>query len=214
MQLDEDQQRWFDRVRVEWQTVMRPGASMMGRHLLGPPLWLPDAAAEGARLFSSRITALKHFAQGGTVAEVGTQTGGFARLILDTCRPDALHLFDLEFETLRARNPDVASDPRVALHLGDSSALLAALPDASFDWLYIDGDHSLAGVERDIAQATRKVKPGGTLVFNDYVLWSILECVDYGVVPAVNALLCSGEWRIVYLALHPLMYCDLAITRV
>ena len=165
-------------------------------------------------MFSSRGAALESFVRGGVVAEVGTQTGAFARQILDVCRPEALHLFDLEFETLGARHPDVATDGRVVLHRGDSSAALAALPDASFDWLYIDGDHSLPGVRRDVEQAVRKVKPTGTLVFNDYTLWSALECVDYGVVPAANELLCSGEWTIVYFALHPLMYCDLAIARV
>ena len=214
MELDEDQRRWFDNVRSEWQTVMRPGSTPMGRHLFGPPQWLPESATDGARMFSSRGAALASFARGGGVAEVGTQTGNFARQILDVCQPDALHLFDLEFETLKTRNPEIPDDRRVVLHLGDSSSALAALPDTSFDWLYIDGDHSHAGVRRDVEQAVRKIKAAGTLVFNDYTPWSVLECIDYGVVPAVNALLCGGEWRVVYFALHPLMYCDLAISRV
>lgn len=213
MHLDQDQQRWLERTRAEWSEVMRPGSFPMGSHLFGEPQWLPEAATADARLFPSRISALNHFPHGGTVGEVGTQTGRFARQILDVCQPEHLHLFDLEFDTLMSRNPALGTERRVTLHVGDSSTNLSALPDASFDWLYIDGDHSYEGLRRDISQAVRKIRPDGTLVFNDYVLWSALEMIDYGVVPAVNELLCGGEWKVTYFALHPLMYCDIALVR-
>ena len=111
-----------------------------------------------------------------------------------------------------ARAP-LAAHANVRLHLGDSSTELAKLPDRYFDWIYIDGDHSLEGVRRDAAVAAAKIKPDGVLVFNDYTVWSVLEFTDYGIVPVVNELLASGEWEMVYIALHPLMYCDVAIRR-
>ena len=213
MKLTDEQQNWFGRVRAEWQEKMRPGDRPMGAHLFGEPAVLPDAAMEGARLFATRTVALAALPKGGVVAEVGTQTGRFARSILDACGPAALHLFDLEFDTLRRASPDVAADPRVTLHLGDSSTELDRLPDQSFAWLYIDGDHSREGIQRDADCAARKVERDGVLVFNDYTVWSPMELTDYGTVPVVNAMLASGEWQVVYLALHPLMYCDIAIRR-
>ena len=36
---------------------------------------------------------------------------------------------------------------------------------------------------------------------------------DYGIVPVVNDMLAGGGWEVAYLALHPLMYCDVALRR-
>jgi hypothetical protein len=213
MLMTEQQRLWLSRVQAEWNEIMRPGAQPLGAHLFGPPVTLPDAALKNARFFADRSAALHALPTGGQVAELGTQAGRYARQILAVNRPDRLHLFDLEFETLRARDPETAADPRVSFHLGDSSTLLAAFPDGHFAWIYIDGDHSEPGVQRDADCAARKIGAGGLLVFNDYTLWSPMEMTDYGVLPVVNRMLVSGDWEVVYLALHPLMYCDIALRR-
>ncbi len=175
MILREDQRQWLAGVQHQWREVIRPGAEPLGAHLFGAPLSPPDAALASARLFATRSAALEALPRGGRIAELGTQAGRYARQILDVCRPDRLHLFDLEFDTLRAKAPDVAADPRVQLHLGDSSTNLETFPDGTFDWIYIDGDHSEAGVQRDADCAARKIGDAGLLVFNDYTLWSPLK---------------------------------------
>lgn len=213
MKLTQAQRAWLADVQREWRDKFEPASSPLGAHLFDVADRVPEAALQSARIFGSRNAALDTFAPGGTIAEVGTQAGHFARRILDRIGPERLHLFDLEFDTLRSAHPEIASDPRVDLHAGDSSTALADLPDRSFDWIYIDGDHELAGVRRDSDCAVKKLKAEGFLVFNDYTVWSPMEMTDYGVVPVVNALLASGEWEILYLALHPLMYCDVAIRR-
>ena len=213
MKLTPDQKAWFSTVQREWREKLQPTSSKMASHLFEVVERTPEAAVRNARLYGSRIAALERFPVGGIVAEVGTQAGFFARRLLDEIDPERLDLFDLEFNTLRSNNPEVATDTRVRLHLGDSSTLLADQADASFDLIYIDGDHALDGVRRDASCSVRKIKPDGMLVFNDYTIWSPLEMDDYGVVPVVNAMLASGEWEVVYLALHPLMYCDIAIRR-
>lgn len=213
MKLDEDQRAWFTRVQEEWRARLQPASTSLGQHVFEVGPKPPHAAVRDGRLFGSRSDALDVLPKGGVVAEVGTQTGFFAERILATSRPAALHLFDLEFDTLRRERPAVASDSRVQLHLGDSSAELAGLADGSFDWIYIDGDHTFEGVRRDTEVAIRKLKPDGVLVFNDYTVWSIMELEPYGVVAVVNALLAGGAWEMIYLALHPLMYCDVALRR-
>ena len=213
MHLSDEQAKWLARVQAEWSEVMRPGAEPMGVHLFGPSTTLPGAALEGARLVASRADALALLPRGGMVAELGTQAGRYARQILHVSRPEELHLFDLEFDTLRASAPEVADDPRVRLHLGDSSTNLAGFPNGTFRWIYIDGVHCEAGVRRDADCAAGKVEPGGLLVFNDYTIWSPMELTDYGIVPVVNDLVARGGWEVVYLALHPLMYCDVALRR-
>ena len=41
-------------------------------------------------------------------------------------------------------------------------------PDGSFDYIFIDGDHSYDGVKKDIAMWTCKVKKGGWIGGHDY----------------------------------------------
>ena len=213
MKLNPEQKTWLAGAQQEFLTRLKPASSPLGSHLFDVAERIPEDALRTARIFGSRAAALEVLPSGGTVAEVGTQAGHFAQRILDELKPDRLHLFDLEFETLRSSNPAIASDNRVTLHQGDSSTALAELPDQIFDWMYIDGDHKIEGVRRDRDVAVLKLKPDGIMVFNDYTVWSPMEMTDYGVVPIVNAMLASGEWEVLYLALHPLMYCDIAIRR-
>ena len=96
------------------------------------------------------------------VVEIGVYEGASALALLAALGAGAeLHLIDLD---LSALDPIVANDHRVALYGSMSHLALEGFPKAYFDWIYIDGDHSYAGV-----MATRRhVKPGGLLVFNDF----------------------------------------------
>lgn len=113
----------------------------------------------------------------------------------------------------RSRFEKAMGEGSVVLHEDDSARALAAFPDAYFDWIYIDGDHSYAGVKRDIEQAKKKVKQDGTLVFNDYIFWSHAELMEYGVIQAINEFCLDEDWGLHYLALESQMYCDVAIRR-
>ena len=214
MKLNEEQRIWLENVRREWLHRLQPASTPLGRHVFDVGAKIPGRAVTDARVFASRLDALDSLPKNGVVAEVGTQSGFFAEHILSVASPVSLHLFDLEFDTLRRERPSIAVDPRVLLHQGDSSIRLAQCQDASFDWIYIDGDHTLDGVRKDTDVAISKLKPDGVLVFNDYTVWSILEMDDYGVVPIVNDLIARRNWNLVYIALHPLMYCDVAVSSV
>ena len=86
------------------------------------------------------------------------------------------------------------------------------MPDRYFDLIYIDAGHSYADVKKDCKAATKKVKEDGILVFNDYVLWSPWEGWAYGVVQAVNELICDG-WDVVGFALASDGYHDIAVQK-
>jgi hypothetical protein len=124
---------------------------------------LRDDALTNARLFADREVLMRELARGQVGGEVGVQRGNFARFMLDSLEMSTLHLFDLNTHMIR---DDVASDPRCIIHTGASAARLRELPDATFDWLYIDGDHSYPGVRKDVLQALLKVKSGGLIIFN------------------------------------------------
>ena len=150
----------------------------------------------------------------GVVAEVGTDNGTFAEIILKFSVPSELHVIDISLAKFRR---DVFAQEiqagTVRLHESDSVEALRRFPDGYFDWIYIDANHSYESVKRDIDEAKRAVKRGGLLVFNDYAFRSHREVMAYGVVQAVNELCLSENWDLLYLALHPEMYCDVALRR-
>ena len=173
----------------------------------------PEAVAT-CRLVPDRYEMLRMLTQGGVVAEIGTDKGAFAARILETCRPSALHVFELEASRIDRANIAAAEAGGVlTLHVGDSAGAMAAMPDAFFDWIYVDGDHSYTGVRRDIEACLPKLKTGGLLIFNDYCVWSVSSMSRCGVAKAVNQLLAETGWKMVYLALQTSGYFDAAIQK-
>lgn len=171
--------------------------------------WIPAELFADCRVCASRYDMVGHLPRGGRIAEIGTQRGHFARHILGTCEPAELHLVDLDFSLLE---PDVAGDARVKLHNGASHEVLASFPDAYFDWIYIDADHSYAGVSRDAEAAASKVKPGGYLVFNDFAHMDP-SLGMYGVHRAVVDFICAHQWSFAWFSYDPNALYDVAIRR-
>jgi hypothetical protein len=176
---------------------------------------LSEVHLRHSRVLAKRLDILPLMPKGGVCAEVGTQTGGFAKHIFSVLQPRLFHIFDLDFSLFdHSHFSDAVAQGRVQLHQGDSSTLLGALPDRSFDFIYIDGDHSYEGVTRDLAQAARKIKDDGWIVCNDYTVYSPLEKCKYGVYRAVNELCLRDNYEILYFALHPWGYHDVALRKI
>jgi predicted O-methyltransferase YrrM len=147
--------------------------------------------------------------------EVGTDTGAFAKTILELSKPSELHLIDISFNNLkRADFSSAIASETVMLHEADSVVALNKFPNGYFDWIYIDGNHSYDGVSRDINTAKHKIKPTGMLAFNDYIFWSHRELMCYGVMQAVNEFCLKEAWEIVYLALNGEGVNDVVLTKI
>ena len=158
---------------------------------------------------ASRNELVTNLPKQARVAEVGTYRGGFARHILDACDPAELHLIDLDVSLL---DPAVAADRRVSIHQGMSDEMLAQFPDDHFDWIYIDGDHSYDGASRDARIAATKVKPGGTLVFNDFA-HADPYLGAYGVHRSVVEFAVTRGWPFVWWAYEPNALYNVALQR-
>jgi hypothetical protein len=165
------------------------------------------------------------------IVELGVAVGDFSRELIKTCDPENFYAIDLfklhEQEWIWGRKSaeifggkthaqfylDRLGDyaDRVRLRQGDAAQELDKLDDASMDLIYIDASHHYADVVRDSAVAQRKVAPGGIIIFNDYILWSHMEKMWYGVVPVVNDLIVNKGANVLGLALQPNMYADIAL---
>jgi hypothetical protein len=206
--------QWVESLRSRWLAVVRPFDEDVEYAFTLAPMLEPKHVERCRVLASREFMVQECLPRNAVVAEVGTYRGHFARLILSGAQPRELHLIDRDLASLE-REPlaDAIADGRVHLHEGDSATTLASFPDHFFDWIYIDADHTYAGVKRDTEQAKAKVRRDGLLVFNDYVFWSHAELMEYGVVHAVNELCLNDGWELRYFALDTQMYCDVAVGR-
>jgi hypothetical protein len=190
---------------------------------------------DGAVLYADRTMALKALPRGGAVAEIGVAAGDFSEAMLARLAPRRFDAFDLfrvhESENFMGWSPAERfgglshrryyerrfaaqiSTGTLHLHEGDSSSVLEKRPDSVYDIIYIDGDHTYEGVMRDAEVSARKLKSDGILIFNDYILFDHVIGAPYGVVPVVNEFCVNRGWRVVFLALHNNMFCDIALRR-
>jgi hypothetical protein len=186
-----------------------------------------------ARLYANRLHMIANIGPQklASVAELGVALGGFSQPLIKRYDPDVFYAIDTfklhEQEMIWGQETSKvfagkthaeayldrmhAYRDRVSIRQGDGAQELAGLPDASLDLIYIDGSHHYGDVVRDSAVACQKVRPGGILIFNDYIIWSHLERMWYGVVPVVNDLVVNKGGRILGFALQPNMYADIAI---
>lgn len=203
--------RWQLQIRKRLPTSLRH-LLRLGRHIVprgqSSPA-LPAHLLTDCRVLVSRVDLIAHMSRGGRIAEVGTHKGDFARHILEVCEPKELHLIDLDLSFL---DPVVRQEQRVSVHQGLSHEVLKSFPDAYFDWIYIDADHSHAGVVRDANAAASKVKPGGYIIFNDFAHMDPFLGA-YGVHRAVVEFAIARAWQFSWLAYEPNALYDVALQR-
>jgi SAM-dependent methyltransferase len=203
----------------------------------GLPHTLMQIHVEDARLYADRIEMLKSFSsrQGLTIAEIGVAYGDFSESILNILNPKSFHAYDLfHFHTVPviwgektentlkglthrsfyekrfAREIDAG---QVLVFEGDSVTEMEKREDGTYDIIYIDGDHHYNGVYRDAMVSMRKLKPGGFLIFNDYIYFDHIGGYHYGIIQVVNDLCVNHGWKITHFAFHQQMFCDIAIQR-
>jgi cephalosporin hydroxylase len=110
--------------------------------------------------------------------EIGSMEGGTLFLLTQMCDPDA-HVVSLDWRYTEARRrtfPQFARHrQRLSLVEADShdpatrDRVRDLLEGEPLDFLFIDGDHSYAGVAQDFEMFAPLVRPGGVVAFHDIV---------------------------------------------
>jgi hypothetical protein len=191
---------------------------------------MPDA-----RLFANRndLIACLTSLRGGVVVEIGVAQGEFSQILLTALEPSrfyALDTFELHLipmvwgiptkELLQGKSHlEFYSDrfsslgDRLVIKQGLSDESLKTLPDDHFDLIYIDAGHDYDSVKRDAELSRQKLKDDGVLIFNDYIMFDHIRQAPYGVVQVVNEMVVNDGWKVIGLALHHDLFCDIAIVR-
>lgn len=188
-----------------------------------------------ARLFANRddLIANLDLKQGGVVVEVGVALGDFSAVMLKTLRPSkfiAIDIFDMHKYPEHWGTPSrvlfngmthddfyrtrFKKEKSVTIFKGLSVDGLEKLPDESADLIYIDAGHTYECVKEDALLSYRKLKYGGVIIFNDYILYDPFIGAQYGVVPAAHELIVDNDMRVIGLGLQEEMFCDIAVRKV
>ena len=123
-------------------------------------------------------------------------TGPGARLdCVDTFTGAVEQRLGIETRGIRARfDANIAPwRERVTVHVGLSADVLRVLSGA-YDFIYIDGSHLAPDVLADAVLAWRLLKPGGIMIFDDF-LWNLLPRPEQQPGTAIRSFLhCHAGW--------------------
>jgi len=201
-----------------------------------PAAILPPHLLAHARVLPGREDILPLLPKNAVIAEVGVAFGDYSNLFLKVCEPsrflaiDNFTLHEYPFvwglsraarfgtetheQQFRRRFAAEIADGRMEVLAGDSVAMLNSLPDASLDVVYLDAEHSYASVKRELAAILPKIRADGWLILNDYTMADYGgSLAAYGVIQAAHEFMIAENWEMQFLALHPLMYCDIALRK-
>lgn len=166
---------------------------------------------ENCRLLPNRTELLHRLPHGGVVAEIGVAFGDYSQEIMEFNRPATLHLIDPwdlnryneGHERVKSMFADQIATGQVQLHLGGSTEMLPSFADGTFDWVYIDTDHSYANTWNELVLCDAKVKRDGRICGHDFCVGNVIKPVVYGVVQAVNKFCVEYGWQFEYLTVEP-----------
>jgi predicted O-methyltransferase YrrM len=176
-----------------------------------PRTFLDYAHTEEARLLPDRGKLLDKLPKGGIVAELGVAEGAFSAEIVARNQPQRLYLIDPwnmdryseGLQIINGKFGQEIAEGSVVIRQGTSLDMLRQFDDSTFDWVYIDTDHSFALTWHELLLANRKVKPDGRIAGHDFCTGNTVKPVVYGVVEAVNKFCVEYGWRFEFLTLEP-----------
>ena len=161
----------------------------------------------------NRAELLKKIPSNSVCLELGVDRGFFSEEILSIINPSKLHLVDLwlndssryglkqESETID-RLKEFAN--KITIHKGYSTKLVNGFEDNSFDFIYIDTDHSYRTTLDELELYSKKLKPDGILAGHDFLHFSKGNLNKFGVFEAVVQFCNTHNFELAYITLENL----------
>ncbi|MFP8879670.1 MAG: class I SAM-dependent methyltransferase [Myxococcota bacterium] len=106
-------------------------------------------------------------AQDAIVVDLGTYNGSSSAHIHKYC-PQVKWIYAIDIREPDPERSLIRDLPRVKFVQGYSDACAEQFPDESVDLIFVDADHSQAGVQKDLAAWSPKIKRGGVIAGHDY----------------------------------------------
>ncbi len=190
---------------------------------------LPYKHLKNCQFAVDRYQALKNLGKKERIAEIGVLAGDLSEWFLKNSNPKEMHMIDLyncadfpgrdrfskrqheKFILDRFKEP--ISNEQVFIKKGISWDVMSHYPNNYFDLIYIDAAHDYSSVKKDLDASLNKIKEGGYIVMNDYIMYDHLANTKYGVVHATNEFCIKHDWEFLYYAFHPNLFCDVVLRK-
>lgn len=207
------------------------GRTLVGRtarHIIGPPdprvpvYELTPRHIRHLQVLPDRAALLEQLPKNGVVAEIGVDRGDFSEQILRVTAPAKLHLIDAWSSKRYHQGLQKFVEDRFAagiaqgiveINKGLSTDMAAHFPDAYFDWIYIDTDHSYFTTRDELVLYAPKMKLEGMIAGHDFVVGNWASLVRYGVQEAVYEFCCLNDWEMRWMTLENGGFPSFAIRR-
>ena len=152
---------WFEMTAKEnFESQLMPLAGKLGLRFLQIGAFTGDASAW---LVDNILTQ-----KNSILEDVDTWAGS------DEAEHETMDWSDVE----RTYDSRIAFRPNVIKYKMDSREFLRSIEEPTFDFIYIDGDHTAEGVLQDAVLSWRLLKPGGIMAFDDY-LWEDPRGIEF-----------------------------------
>jgi hypothetical protein len=92
----------------------------------------------------------------------------------------------------------------VVLNIAYDQDFLPTLPDAYFDWIYLDTTHAYEQTKLELQLLQKKVKPSGVIAGDDWQ--PDPSHPHHGVYRAVQEVLAEGKYQMLYVDTHNLQW--------
>jgi predicted O-methyltransferase YrrM len=175
-----------------------------------PKVALGSAHIEGSSLVESRLALLDRLPKGLRALELGVAEGGFSQEIWNRLAPSHLVLVDswegeryaVGHEKVSQKFASQIQRGLVKIHKAKSVDFLKSCEPGSFDFIYIDTDHSYGTTIKELRECARIIAPGGFICGHDYTAGNVVAPVVYGVIQAVSQFCVESNWKFKYLTVE------------
>lgn len=204
---------WKSQLKKYWESVDRqiPKARLEEKHI------------SNLQPLVNRQALLSKMPKNAVVAELGVDQGDFSKLILEICQPAHFHLVDFwgserynqaKRQRVETMFQNEMANGKMEINLGLSTTVVNQFPDACFDWIYIDTDHSYQTTRDELEAYRPKMKKGGIIAGHDYIIGNWNGSVRYGVVEAVAEFCVKYDWEIIHITMETGDYPSFAIREI
>ncbi len=176
-----------------------------------PKTALSQRHIANCRLVLDRRAMIQEIPKDSVGAEIGVDEGEFTVQLLETGNFQKLVLIDIwisdrysEDKADHVKNQFASElESGLAEIVRERSIEAASLfPDAYFDWIYIDTDHSFQTTLDELYAWAPKIKPGGVISGHDYVRGNWISTYRYGVIEAVHKFCVDEDWELAALTVN------------
>lgn len=187
-----------------------------------PCVPLEEKHISRCRIVLDRKRMLEEIGVRGVVAELGVNKGDFSEILLKITKPDVLHLVDIWgseryhdglFDDVRKRFLQFIKSDVIKVHRKLSTEAVDDFPDAYFDMIYIDTDHSYGTTIKELIAYAPKMKKNGIIAGHDYTMGNWITGFRYGVVEAVHEFCVKYDWELIFLTAEPMESRSFAIRK-